>query len=138
MIKYSDVVNDPYKSYRSTDMRYLVGVISEIQYTVEAYPSHMIREDESVSRLVTVSYYYDLELDKDFNIIGGEWYQKAHPDFLWKPFKGARAFFKGEDRLSRWEGSLPLPFDYLNMIKSASSQRVPLARILEKLIEQSK
>lgn len=138
MIKYSDVTNDPYKSYRSPEARYLVGVISEIKYSVEAYPSHTNRVDESVSRLVTVSYYYDLELDKDFNIIGGEWYQKAHPDFLWKPFKGARAFFRGEDRLSRWEGSLPLPFDYLNMIKSASPQRFPLARILEKLIEQSK
>lgn len=138
LIKYSELKEDPYKNFRSPNVEYILGVVSEIKYTVEINPSHNIRDNESISRLVSVSYYYDLELDKDFNIIGGEWYQKAHPDILWRPIKGSRAYFWGEDRLSQWEGSLPLPLDYLNLIKLASPRKVPLARILEKLIEQSK
>ena len=34
---------------------------------------------------------YDLELDENFEIIGGEWYTSAHPDFLWTPDQDAVA-----------------------------------------------
>ena len=35
--------------------------------------------------MTTVQYYYDLELDEAGEIVGGEWYNNRHPDFLWTP-----------------------------------------------------
>lgn len=137
IVRYSEVKNDPYKNYRSSNTRYLVGVISDIKYVVEINPSHTLNESESLSRLVTTTYYYDLELDSDYNIIGGEWYQKAHPDLLWKPIKGAKAYFSGEERLARWSGSFPLPYDYIRLANTSSSYKMPLGRILDQLIDWS-
>ncbi len=137
LIRYSDISSDPYKNYRSSNVKYLVGVISEIKYVVEVNPSHTLNERESLSRLVTVTYYYDLELDEDHNIIGGEWYQKAHPDLLWKPLKGAKAYFRGEERLSEWEGNFPLPSDYIRLANYSSNVKMPLGKVLEQLIDWS-
>ncbi len=41
--------------------------------------------------LETVKYTYDLELDEEGKILGGEWYTNAHPDFLWTPPATAQA-----------------------------------------------
>src|SRR5690606_3864504 len=38
--------------------------------------------------LRSVTYFYDLELDKDGNILAGYWYQDVHPDLLWRPEPG--------------------------------------------------
>ena len=41
-------------------------------------------------------YLYTLELDSTGKIIGGEWHQNAHPDFLWLAPPGTRAVATGE------------------------------------------
>lgn len=32
-----------------------------------------------------VEYRYDLELNSQGQVIGGEWYSQIHPDFIWTP-----------------------------------------------------
>jgi hypothetical protein len=111
--------------------------VSEIKYVVEEEPDHNNSISEPLSRLVAVTYYYDLELDQNHNIIGGEWYQQGHPDMLWKPMPGALAAAIGEERLPEWEGSLPVPMDFFKLGISASAQKTPLSKILNKLVEWS-
>ncbi len=137
IVPYSEVRKDPYKKYRSANTRYLVGVISEIKYVVEEEPDQNNSISNPLSRLVTVTYYYDLELDQNYNIIGGEWYQQGHPDMLWKPIRGALAAAIGEERLPEWDGSLPVPVDFFKVGISASAQKTPLSKILNKLVEWS-
>lgn len=137
IVPYADVKKDPYKKYRSSQTQYLVGVISEIQYVVEEDANQRDSLSDPLARLVTVTYYYDLELDKDYNIIGGEWYQQGHPDMLWKPERGSMAQVYGEDRLTVWDGGFPVPSDYFDLGVRGSAQKMPLARILDKLVELS-
>ena len=40
--------------------------------------------------MYTVTYWYDLELDAQNNIIGGEWLSNYHPDFLWTKKRNSR------------------------------------------------
>jgi hypothetical protein len=138
IIPYSDLKRDPYKKYRSPDTRYLVGVISRIQYVVEESASQSDSISDPLDRLVSVSYYYDLELDKDYNIIGGEWYQEAHPDMLWKPQRGSLAAVYGEERLPVWDGLMPVPKEFFDLGVRGSAQKMPLSKILDKLIEFSR
>ena len=44
---------------------------------------------------IAAIYSYDLELNAEKEIIGGEWYGNRHPDFLWTPVKGPRARGRG-------------------------------------------
>lgn len=138
VIRYADMQKDVYQAYRSPAVKYLVGVISEVRYVVEEYPYPGDLTTNAYNRLVKVSYYYDLELDADYNIIGGEWYQKAHPDMLWKPIPGAKPYIKGEEKLADWEGSFPVPQEIVQLALRFSSSKIPLSRILDKLINQSR
>ena len=60
----------------------IVGVAMAFSYVVETQPKHGTSRENAI---VTAQYYYDLELDKKGNIVGGEWYQNKHPDFIWDP-----------------------------------------------------
>lgn len=137
LLSYLAVTKDPYKKYRSPNTKYLLGVISEIQYVVEEEPDQNNSISDPLSRLVTVSYYYDLELDDAYNVIGGEWYQQGHPDMLWKPAQGALARAIGEESLPDWQGQLPVPNDFFRVGITASAQKTPLSRILDKLVDWS-
>jgi hypothetical protein len=137
IVPYSEVQKDPYKKYRSPNVRYLVGVISDIKYVVEEEPHQYDSVSDPLSRLVTVTYYYDLELDQEYNIIGGEWYQQAHPDMLWKPAPGAVPAATGEDQLPEWNGEMPVPNDFFKVGVYASAQKIPLSKIINKLVEWS-
>ena len=66
----------------------IVGVIMDVTYVYEVEP----RQGNSMpDDLFTVTYTYDLELDAQNNVVGGEWYTNLHPDFLWTKKKKAKA-----------------------------------------------
>ena len=75
---------DARAKYRSPGTQYIVGVIMRVTYSIENFPSDM--EYQQILNSMA-EYDYDLELDKDYKIIGGEWYSNTHPDFLWVPVK---------------------------------------------------
>ena len=37
-----------------------------------------------------MTFVYDLELDANLRIIGGEWRDQARPDFIWRPRPGTK------------------------------------------------
>lgn len=85
MIPASSYTNDHFKTYRSNRTTYIVGVKLNLDYIVETSPTANRTDDPSRDGVKSVTYYYDLELDSSGRVIGGEWYQNAHPDFLWTP-----------------------------------------------------
>ena len=136
LIPYSNIPGDYFKNYRSQRVKYLVGVESEISYVEEdEEPNAKDSSLDPYEHVVKVSYYYDLELDENYNIIGGEWYQQAHPDMLWKPAPRSWARVAGEENLPAWNGLLPVNGDFFRLGLMGSWQGLPLSKIVLKLNE---
>lgn len=137
VISYSEFKNDPYKKYRSVEAKKILGVIMEVSYVVENMPHQHDGIDESTPSIVETTYYYDLELDENDNVIGGEWYQAAHPDMLWKPII-ERPLAKLEPQSSYWGGNFPLPYDLVVLAKKNSKYGEPLSALIDQLVFWSK
>lgn len=137
MIPYSSFSNDPYQKYRSPKTKSIVGVELNLSYVVERRPNQTEGTSTDLPRIVEVTYYYDLEIDADNNVIGGEWYQAAHPDMVWRPTT-ARPLANEELESSYWNGLLPMSNDFINLSKKTSKLNQPLSAILDQLISWSK
>jgi subtilisin-like proprotein convertase family protein len=70
-------------------------VRANVRYITEAHPSEQPSLPNIDRYTRTDSYHYVLELDRNGNIIGGEWAsdsQSNHPDFLWLPLRNGTGF----------------------------------------------
>jgi hypothetical protein len=109
-----------------------------ITYMVETTPSH----DEG-PRVApeSVAYVYDLELDQNEKIIGGEWYSNIHPDFIWTPRVGARAISGQDPTLGdpqQWDGVTAIPPRWVAAAPYASALLQPMAAVVERLVKMSR
>ncbi|MFK8136888.1 MAG: hypothetical protein AB8E15_00885 [Bdellovibrionales bacterium] len=143
VIKIDDFNDDPYKAYRSPKAKYIVGINMELAYVSENQPNQLMIDLPSEENIVRVDYFYDLELDGDFNIVGGEWYQNIHPDFLWTPHRDSKAMAYGDYYLDKIieNGSVSR---HLNddefkrkMIQQSSLRGQPLGKIVRELIRMA-
>ena len=128
---------DKFRKYRSPKARFVVGIAMTVTYVDESPPSASARK---VTPKVPVRYVYDLELDADHKIIGGEWYHMKHPDFIWAPMPGARPVSKGEKALGEvavWDGFGPVPENLLRAARVSSPEREPVSAIVRGLIKRS-
>lgn len=137
----SSFENDRFKRYRDTETDSIVGIAMDVSYTVETLPRQNATDSADNDRVQTVRYYYDLELDFAGNIIGGEWYQNAHPDFLWTPVKGGRALTYWEAKYGlagTWNSEEPIDEQWRQVAATTSGyMTAPLTAIVERLIEFS-
>ena len=123
---------DRFKQYRSQKAASLIGIAMEVTYLEESLTEHSTDSPANdVSR--TVRYLYDLELDASGTIVGGEWYQNAHPDFLWlpKPNTQPRSDF---DHLftEGWNLAAPMPPSWASILRQAARQgQIPASLILQ-------
>ncbi len=137
MVPVGEFSVDKFKKYRSEKARKVVGISMDVTYVVEAPPYHEAIADEAAN-LRTVSYEYDLELDDQGMIVGGEWYTNQHPDFLWTPPKGAIAATAFEaSAKGAWNTAGPASETWKKAGMSAAQTGAPLARIVEELIRLS-
>jgi hypothetical protein len=130
---------DLFSRYRKGS--YILGVAMKFIYIAETKPSHVTPDSPARDKRVAVNYLYDLELDPQMNIIGGEWYGELHPDFLWAPASNARASSIGDDSIGRssWDGYNVMTQNWKNAaIYSAQSSGQPLAGIVDALAVRSK
>jgi hypothetical protein len=136
-IPIQDFTKDKFKKFRSPRVAYVVGISMDVTYVVETSPSHNEVDSPDYDSTNTASYMYDLELDKNMNIIGGEWYSNAHPDFLWSPVADGRAISIGDSQVSgTWDARQPLPKFWRDIaVQTATRAGLPLAAIVESLIE---
>ncbi|CAK8717727.1 Transglutaminase elicitor [Candidatus Electrothrix gigas] len=129
---------DRFQKYRDSETETVVGIAMDISYMVETRPEQHSTDSASSDRVQQVRYYYDLELDGMGNIIGGEWYQNAHPDFLWTPEKGSRAVTYWEGRYGLagdWKSEEVIPREWQEIAAVTSGyQKAPLAAVVEQLI----
>ena len=104
-IKKGDFISDKFKKFRAKDATHYskidryVGIQMEVKYAVETKPTTRDQDTALYDGHNIVHYSYDLELDKNGKIIGGEWYSNKHPDFLWTP--PCRYYRKNQCRISK-------------------------------------
>lgn len=112
----------------------------ELWYMVETSPFHLDTDEEGNDAIRRVNYLYDLELDDELNIVGGEWYNNAHPDFLWVPLKGTSAVSYGDALVSLdsfWDGQKYLESRWSKAARQSAKYGMPLAKMVKSLIQLS-
>lgn len=138
---------DKFKKYRSNRAAKVVGVKTRVDYIAETGASLALRDNESKDHVISVEYYYDLELDANDRIIGGEWYQNAHPDFIWTPTAAADVSTRlvpsttteGYNyNIFKWQNNPTRPFNEWAFYSTYAAQRkVPLENIVRSLVAWS-
>lgn len=142
-VAIEDFKQDRFAKHRDKKATHVVGVSMKVDYVVETMPTATLTDSAERDAQNSVTYLYDLELDAKGNIIGGEWYYNAHPDFLWTFEKDDRALSPGDERLIKakqegaWNVSAGLPADWQEAAKRTSKGGSPLALIVEALIRAS-
>lgn len=136
MLSVVQYPQDPFKKTRTPQTRYIVGVNMKVYHPSAIEPA----EKTSTKTLYsTKNFVYDLELDQNFNIVGGEWHSKARPDFLWTYAYGAIAKTKEDGKISgTWSVSQPLPLAWSDLARQASARGDVMRNIVDMLVKQSR
>lgn len=124
---------DKFKEFRSPGARFVVVVAMDASYVSDTAPT---RANKVEPALKTLRFIYDLELDENYNIIGGEWYSNAHPDFMWTFDKSAQAMAPGDAQLANadWTLASPVPADWVAPAQRAASRGAPLFAFIRRLV----
>jgi hypothetical protein len=141
MVDVARFPQDPFRKYRSNQVRNIVGIKMDVTYLVENNPNQSEFDDFSGDEVDNAQYRYDLELDSRGQIIGGEWHTKNHPDFLWSPVDGYKTSHPQERSLQGLytnPSQQRVPAQWLPLAKQAASTGVPLEKILSSLISTSR
>ena len=131
---------DKFKKYRDPRTVAYVGIEMDIKYIVETTPRPVDQDSEQYDGIKEVTYRYDLELDKNNNVIGGEWYTNLHPDFLWTPTKTTSVRTQTDTFLASrgvvsWSKENRVPKAVGHYASYESRRGSPLALIVNELFE---
>ena len=138
MIPKTDYKNDKFSQYRSPSTEYIVGVEAKIDYHKSTDPEQEDK-DTSGKELNSVIYRYDLELDSNGIIIGGEWYTNSNPDFIWFPEDNADPVAPYDNNItSSWNPAKEgLPKDWIESANSSATKGKVSSKIIKALFELS-
>jgi hypothetical protein len=136
-VAVADYTADKFKAYRAPGTTHIVGVSMDVRWTVETYPSHATTDSATRDAISGARYLYTLELDSSGKILGGEWHQNAHPDFLWLSPPGTRALSSSEPTGTQpvWDGKAAVPSTWQTAARTASVYGQPLASVVESLVK---
>lgn len=141
IINIEDYSKDKFKEFRSPRAKKVIGVAMQLNYLVETSPTHSDTDDETLDDISTVIYIYDLEIDENGEIIGGEWYNNTHPDFLWTPTQDSKALSHGDFAILSeplLDGKTAIPNSWKRYLQIAAQSGQPLAKIIDSLIKLSR
>ncbi len=136
VIPIAELRTDYFKEFRSPQAKNVVGIAMDVTYTVEIQPTHSLADSRPTR---TMRLMYDLELDESYNVIGGEWYSNAHPDFIWTHDAKAQALAPEDSGIIRdaWNNKSAVPANWAPLAKRASASGIPLYSFIKKVIEST-
>ena len=138
ILNKKDFRKDKFENSRSSDAKFILGINLTVNYGVETSPQQLEFDNESHDQLSSANYQYDLEIDNNGKIIGGEWHTEEHPDFLWLPSSKAKAITSYDYYLldkEKWNGKKNLDKNIKSLAQKAAVKGKPLAFIVNSLIE---
>jgi len=121
--------NDRRRRYRSPQAKWVIGIVMDLTYIAENRPTE---EADLEPNSRTVRYTYDLELDQNGNIVGGEWYNNIHPDFMWLPSEDT---LPAGNILKNWSPGVVLNSNDQRTLRQLSSKGMPAGAVVKKLFE---
>jgi hypothetical protein len=128
--------NDKFRKYRSSQTKSVVGVYLTIQMAM----GRTIHRDQTASTVNTqATYKLDLELNEAGEIVGGEWHQEDHPNFMWQVDRDFKPESIGDALLgdnTTWDGGI-VPASWLESVRQSSRLNQPMDLIVKKLVELS-
>lgn len=132
-------VDDPYRSYRGGDVASIVGVRMRVGYVVETSVNPDPSDDEGRDIIRWVEYDYDLELDAQDRIIGGEWHLDAHPDFIWIPRTGFRPQSPLDSAIAGegWDNGSAIPAKWAKAAQYGAARGIILDTLTDALLKKS-
>jgi hypothetical protein len=134
---------DKFAAHRAAAATHIVGIAMDAEWVVEVQPTHGPATASPHDDLTSgARYLYTLELDKDGKIIGGEWMQNEHPDFLWTPPAGTHARASVENATivaaeSSWDAHGSIPASLKTQAAQAAKAGQPLGAIIEALAKKA-
>lgn len=126
---------DQFYRFRSPEAKFIVGVKTAMTYIDYDRPSRSKIDHPGLDKTETIEMLYDLELDSQGNIVGGQWRAKevgkpnwllsrakrTQPDFFWVITKNWQRFFPENTQISPWRDlSRRPPRDWLAAAHRAS------------------
>ncbi len=131
---------DIFSTHRNAHGRYVVGVDLQVEYQMEAFPKVAHKLAPSHDKSVSQNYRYDLELDANGNIIGGEWdvsAQRLHPDLI--TYVSTRSLVRSQFDAQIRGNNLTEVLRSLrpHYAKSTSSNKRPLFKVVKALARMS-
>lgn len=136
---------DYYSSERHPDTAFLIGVESKIIYADWSHIKKPNARKYNEDKYDDLTSYYDLEIDRAGNIVGGQWrgyknladhervggspedsapaMKLSRPDFLWVVPLDYGKFFQGPQNLDKWDirSGKPAPASWQSAAKTAHS-----------------
>lgn len=106
---------DPFKSARNPETKYIVGVAMTLKYVDWEDPIMKETNYPSDDKISEMKFNYDLELNADFKIIGGQWRVNKdgsgkliggstnQPDFFWVVPRDYKKYFQPVSGLPEWD-----------------------------------
>lgn len=126
---------DKFKIHRSPRTKYVVGVSMDVFIPSLVTPA--VNEGRN-DRTKSYNFVYDLELDENYTVIGGEWHSSARPDFIWSYASTGSAMTAEDLTLNEsWDLDSRLPNSYAAKAIEASQKGKVLSRIAEALLNES-
>ncbi|HXH32252.1 MAG TPA: hypothetical protein VNJ01_15730 [Bacteriovoracaceae bacterium] len=124
------------KKFSKSDKRHkltyaVVGVTAVVNY-MDMRPANLLSTDGVENdKIMTKTYYYDLELDRNLNVIGGESFSKDLPDFIWAPNDKT---YPTSDAEEQAEAGASL----VTLSQQAAKSGQPISTVVQKLFEAAK
>ncbi|MBY0516301.1 MAG: hypothetical protein K2P81_05300 [Bacteriovoracaceae bacterium] len=133
IVSIDDYEKDPYRSARNPNTKSIVGIEMKYKFLGWTFPKADETDGEENDKINDKNFNYDLELDAEGNIIGGQWRttKKARglfsrlgstnqPDFFWVLPKNHMSYFKNLP-LESWDGQGIVPASWKEPAMAAHS-----------------
>lgn len=128
---------DQFIKFRNPEATHIVGVKMTMSYVNWKRPKRESYDSESKDEMRDIEMLYDLELNSNMDIVGGQWRatesgrgifkkkNRKQPDFFWVVTKNYKPFFKANNSLPHWDGNSLPPAAYRAAAISAANQMYP-------------
>lgn len=134
VVPVAEFTIDKFRKYRAPGTAYVLGVAMDVTHLNETNPSQKVQVEPATK---TKRYMFDLELDANYNVIGGEWYTRIHPDFIWTYSAGSQALAAGDSDINAddWNPQGSVPAGWKEAARKSSKDGQPLFSVIKKILE---
>lgn len=136
--KISSLPVNQLTNFRSPQTQYIVGIIMETYHPSLTEPNILISNKIAMSKK---TYVYDLELNSEYQIVGGEWYSEETPDFIWTFPNSSQAITREDLNLKllniSWDSQNLMPDSVSTAAQTASRRGEVLSTIVTELLNRS-